>query len=89
MKVEQSGSKGAEEQELNLPMRRIVNAGSVGEPRHGDKATYVIHDDTSGATTIREVEYDVARTCQAIVEAGAAGGVRLAAEPWLRIRRTG
>ena len=71
MKVEQSGSKGAEERELNLPMRRIVNAGSVGEPRHGStKATYVIHDDTSGAITIREVEYDVARTCQAIVEAG-------------------
>ena len=71
VKVEQSGSKGAEERELNLPMRRIVNAGSVGEPRHGNtKATYVIHDDTSGAITIREVEYDVARTCQAIVEAG-------------------
>ena len=69
--VEQAGSKGATEQELTLPMRRIVNAGSVGEPRHGDtKATYVIHNDTSGEVTIREVEYDVAKTCQAIVDAG-------------------
>ena len=71
VKVEQAGNKGATEQELTLPMRRIVNAGSVGEPRHGDtKATYVIHNDTSGEVTIREVEYDVAKTCQAIVEAG-------------------
>jgi len=69
--VEQAGSEGATEQELTLPMRRIVNAGSVGEPRHGDtKATYVIHNDTSGEVTIREVEYDVAKTCQAIVDAG-------------------
>ena len=52
-------------------MRRIVNAGSVGEPRHGDtKATYVIHNDTSGEVTLREVEDAVAKPCQAIVDAG-------------------
>ena len=52
-------------------MRRIVNAGSVGEPRHGNtKATYVIHNDASGEITIREVEYDVTKTCQAITDAG-------------------
>jgi diadenosine tetraphosphatase ApaH/serine/threonine PP2A family protein phosphatase len=43
----------------------------VGEPRHGNtKATYVIHNDASGEITIREVEYDVAKTCQAITDAG-------------------
>ena len=59
------------EHELKLPVRRIVNAGSVGEPRHrGTKATSVIHDDNTEEITIREVEYDVAATCQAIVNAG-------------------
>jgi diadenosine tetraphosphatase ApaH/serine/threonine PP2A family protein phosphatase len=69
--VQQSGSEPAREQEMTLPMCRIVNAGSVGEPRHGStKATYVVHDDVSGEVSIREVNYDVAKTCQAIVEAG-------------------
>ena len=61
----------AMEQELSLPMRRIVNAGSVGEPRHGStKATYVVHNDATGEVDIREVAYDVDKTCRAIVEAG-------------------
>ena len=69
--VQQSGSEPAREQKMNLPMRRIVNAGSVGEPRHGNtKATYVVHDDISDEVSIREVNYDVAKTCQAVVEAG-------------------
>ena len=69
--LQQSGSEQAREQEMTLPMRRIVNAGPVGEPRHGNtKATYVVHDDTTGEVSIREVNYNVAKTCQAIVEAG-------------------
>ena len=69
--VQQSGGVPASEQEMTLPMRRIVNAGSVGEPRHGNtKATYVIHDDSTDEVRIREVEYDVAKTCRAIIEAG-------------------
>lgn len=61
----------AEKRELQLPMRRIVNAGSVGEPRHGNThATYVIHHEDTGRVDIREVPYDVERTCRAIVEAG-------------------
>ena len=69
--VHQRGNELASEQEMTLPMRRIVNAGSVGEPRHGStKATYVVHDDKTGDVSIREVDYDVAKTCQAIVEAG-------------------
>ncbi|MAR08346.1 MAG: metallophosphatase family protein [Blastopirellula sp.] len=71
VKVQQFGKTSSSEQELTLPMRRIVNAGSVGEPRHGStKATYVVHNDTTGEITIKEVEYDVAKTCQAIVDAG-------------------
>lgn len=59
------------EREMPMPMRRIVNAGSVGEPRHGNThATYVIHDEATGCVEIREVPYDVERTCRAIVEAG-------------------
>ena len=71
VKVEQAGANGSEQKELKLPMRRIVNAGSVGEPRHGStKATYVIYDEISAEVSVREVEYDVARTCQAIIDAG-------------------
>ena len=69
--VQQRDNAPASEQEMTLPMRRIVNAGSVGEPRHGNtKATYVIHDDRTGEVSIREVDYDVAKTCRAILEAG-------------------
>ncbi len=57
--------------EMEIPLRRIVNAGSVGEPRHGNtKATYVIHNEETGSVTIREVGYDVQKTCKAIIEAG-------------------
>lgn len=72
IQVKVQGNKEAPvEHELKLPVRRIVNAGSVGEPRHGGtKATYVIHDDNTQEITIHEVEYDVAATCQAIVNAG-------------------
>ena len=52
-------------------MKRIVNAGSVGEPRHGGiNATYVIHDDSTNNIDIKEVSYDIDRTCNAIIEAG-------------------
>ena len=71
VRVQQKGMESASEQELQLPMRRIVNAGSVGEPRHGStKATYVVHNEETGAVTIREVDYDVDRTCRAILEVG-------------------
>jgi len=71
VRVQQRGNDTPSEQELELPMRRIVNAGSVGEPRHGStKATYVVHNEETNEVTIREVDYDVNKTCQAIVEAG-------------------
>ena len=71
VRVQQRGNTAPTEQELRLPMRRIVNAGSVGEPRHGStKATYVVHHDETRDVTIREVDYDVSKTCKAIVDAG-------------------
>jgi diadenosine tetraphosphatase ApaH/serine/threonine PP2A family protein phosphatase len=59
------------ERQINLPMHRIINAGSVGEPRHGNtNATYVIHHEDTDDVEIREVAYDVERTCRAIVGSG-------------------
>jgi diadenosine tetraphosphatase ApaH/serine/threonine PP2A family protein phosphatase len=66
------GEPGPEaERRVDLPVRRIVNAGSVGEPRHGGtEATYVIHDEDRDTVEIRQVPYDVERTCRAILTAG-------------------
>ena len=69
--IQQKGGQPSSEQEMTLPLRRIVNAGSVGEPRHGNtKATCLIHDDRSGEVSIREVDYDVAKTSRVLLKAG-------------------
>ncbi len=61
----------SESREFMAPLRRIVNVGSVGEPRHGrPNATYVIYDTDSDRVTLREVEYDYQKTCAAIIERG-------------------
>ncbi|MGD1854094.1 MAG: metallophosphoesterase family protein [Leptolyngbyaceae cyanobacterium] len=58
-------------QQLQVPLKRIVNAGSVGEPRHGrPNATYVIYDTDTTQVTLREVPYDYHKTCEAIIEKG-------------------
>ena len=52
-------------------LKRIINAGSVGEPRHGrPNATYVVYNTDTQQVELREVEYDYAKTCAAIVEKG-------------------
>ena len=52
-------------------LKRIINAGSVGEPRHGrPNATYVLYDTDTQEVTLREVEYDYTKTCAAIVDKG-------------------
>lgn len=57
-----------------LPLKRVINAGSVGEPRHGrPNATYVIYDTETQEADLREVEYDYAKTCVAILEKGLPG----------------
>ena len=67
----QSNQKSAQSQPVQFPVKRIINAGSVGEPRHGrPNATYVIYDSESEQTTLREVEYDYRKTCAAIIDQG-------------------
>ena len=57
--------------QFQVALRQIVNAGSVGEPRHGrPNATYVLYDTDTAQVTLREVPYDYAKTCLAIVEQG-------------------
>ncbi|MGH1395262.1 MAG: metallophosphoesterase family protein [Trichormus sp.] len=62
-----------EEKEMSFtaPMKRIINVGSVGEPRHGrPNATYVIYDTETQAINLREVPYDYQKTCAAIIDKG-------------------
>ncbi|ACK72225.1 metallophosphoesterase [Gloeothece citriformis PCC 7424] len=56
---------------FTTPIKRIINVGSVGEPRHGrPNATYVIYNTDTQEVTLREVEYPYQTTCAAIVERG-------------------
>ncbi|MFN4278998.1 metallophosphoesterase family protein [Thermosynechococcus sp.] len=62
---------GETPQEFQAGVKMIVNAGSVGEPRHGrPNATYVIYDTDTQKVTLREVPYDYQKTCAAILEQG-------------------
>lgn len=56
---------------FTAPRLRIVNVGSVGEPRHGrPNATYVVYDTQTQQVILREVAYDYQQTCAAIVARG-------------------
>jgi diadenosine tetraphosphatase ApaH/serine/threonine PP2A family protein phosphatase len=60
-----------EEISFKTPLKRIVNVGSVGEPRHGrPNATYVIYDTENQEIKLREVAYNYQQTCAAIIEKG-------------------
>jgi diadenosine tetraphosphatase ApaH/serine/threonine PP2A family protein phosphatase len=64
-------SPECESERFTAPLKRIVNVGSVGEPRHGrPNATYVIYDTDSDRISMREVEYDYQKTCKAIIDRG-------------------
>jgi diadenosine tetraphosphatase ApaH/serine/threonine PP2A family protein phosphatase len=66
-----SADCSASEKTFTTPLKRIINVGSVGEPRHGrPNATYVIYDTDTGQVTLREVPYDYQKTCAAIIEKG-------------------
>ena len=68
--VQQPGQADTQQQ-FTTPLKRIVNAGSVGEPRHGrPNATYVLYDLDTTQTILREVPYDYQKTCAAIVDRG-------------------
>lgn len=57
--------------QFTTPVKQIINAGSVGEPRHGrPNATYIIYDTDTAQVALREVPYDYQRTCAAIIEQG-------------------
>ncbi|OJJ12534.1 hypothetical protein BI308_25595 [Roseofilum reptotaenium AO1-A] len=52
-------------------MKQIINAGSVGEPRHGrPNATYVLYDTDTAQVELREVPYDYQQTCADIIAKG-------------------
>ncbi|MBW4553817.1 MAG: metallophosphatase family protein [Aphanocapsa sp. GSE-SYN-MK-11-07L] len=58
-------------EDSHVPVHRIINAGSVGEPRHGrPNATYVLYETETQQVTLREVEYDYQATCAAILAKG-------------------
>ncbi|QMS86593.1 metallophosphoesterase family protein [Nostoc edaphicum CCNP1411] len=71
--IQVSVARGEKTQEISFtsPLKRIVNVGSVGEPRHGrPNATYVIYDTDTQEVKLREVAYDHQKTCVAIIEKG-------------------
>ena len=63
--------KGAAPREVRLKPKLLINAGSVGEPRHGGiEATYVIFNTETKAVEIRQVPYDVKATVKALRKSG-------------------
>jgi diadenosine tetraphosphatase ApaH/serine/threonine PP2A family protein phosphatase len=53
------------------PGRRLLNPGSVGQPRDGDpRAAWLLLDLGAGRASFRRVRYDVARTQEEIRERG-------------------
>jgi len=55
---------------INDTKRRIVNCGSVGQPRDDDpRACYLILDTSKQTLSFHRVEYDVQKTVQAIQDA--------------------
>ncbi|MCF8063069.1 MAG: metallophosphatase family protein [Deltaproteobacteria bacterium] len=72
------GTRGIEVERLGEGRRalegegcRLINAGSVGQPRDGDnRAKYVIWDTEPRVLEVRFVSYDIRRTAEGIVAAG-------------------
>ncbi|MEM1255836.1 MAG: metallophosphoesterase family protein [Cyanobacteria bacterium P01_H01_bin.21] len=66
-----TSAQSEDSQQFQVALKRIINAGSVGEPRHGrPNATYVLYDTETTQVTLREVAYEYAKTCLAILEKG-------------------
>lgn len=71
IKVKQFDEESEKQVNFTSPLKRIINVGSVGEPRHGKpNATYVIYDTDTEKVILREVEYDYQATCRDIIEKG-------------------
>lgn len=70
VRIHQPGQDDQQHQ-FTASLKRIINAGSVGEPRHGrPNATYVLYDTDTAQVTLREVPYDYEKTCAAIIDKG-------------------
>jgi len=55
--------------DLELDNTRVINPGSVGQPRDGDsRASYAVIED--GIVEFRRIEYDIDRTIRSMEEAG-------------------
>ena len=60
--------------------RWLLNPGSVGQPRDGDRrAAYMLLDLDAGTATWRRVDYDIERAQRAILDAGLPASAGLAA----------
>jgi diadenosine tetraphosphatase ApaH/serine/threonine PP2A family protein phosphatase len=71
LQVQVKNSDQEQEISFTASLKKIVNVGSVGEPRHGrPNATYVIYDTDTQDVVLREVPYNYQKTCEAIVEKG-------------------
>jgi diadenosine tetraphosphatase ApaH/serine/threonine PP2A family protein phosphatase len=71
VRIGQPNSDADRTRRFEAPLKRLINAGSVGEPRHGrTHATYVIYDADTQEVALREVSYDYQKTCAAIIEKG-------------------
>ena len=69
LRVEMRIPEAGEKVELG-ESRVIINPGSVGQPRDGDKrAAYAIYDDTAMAVTFHRVAYDISVTQHLMEEA--------------------
>ena len=56
---------------LQQGKKYLINVGSVGQPRDGDwRAAYCIYDTGTNEVELRRVEYEIAGTQKAILEAG-------------------
>jgi diadenosine tetraphosphatase ApaH/serine/threonine PP2A family protein phosphatase len=57
--------------DFEMTGKRIVNAGSVGQPRNGDpRANFVIYDSDTSAIEMVKVSYDVEKARKKIIDAG-------------------
>lgn len=71
LQVRVKDKAGDYEKSFHAPLKKIINVGSVGEPRHGrPNATYVIYNTETQEVNLREVPYDYQKTCAAIIEQG-------------------
>ena len=68
---------------IDLGEKRVINPGSVGQPRDGDsRAAYCVIED--GEVSLRRVEYDIGRTVQHMRESGLSDDIIELGEHFLR-----